>query len=184
MPQFTSVANVTCPQVYQRFLDILDVFNFDLGWVFSAGCMFDLDFHDRLLLSTIGPIAAVLSLGGTYAVAAFISRGSPGALNQIWNKHVFMLHLMTFLVYASVSSILFKTFACEELADGNNYLRADYRIQCDSSRHKSFQAYGGLMVVLYAVGIPALYVALLLRDRSFSTRMRLAESTNPCYPDL
>ena len=166
-PQFTSVANVTYPDVYQRFLDMLDVFNFDLGWVFSAGCVFDLDFHDRLLLSTIGPIVAILFLGGTYVVAAFISRGSPVTLNQVWNKHVFMVLLLTFLVYASVSSILFKTFACEELADGINYLRADYRIQCDSPKHKSFQVYAGFMVVLYAVGIPALYGGLLFRDRSF-----------------
>ncbi|CAN0569333.1 unnamed protein product, partial [Ectocarpus sp. 12 AP-2014] len=47
LTQFTSVANVTYPNVYKRFLDGLDVFNFDLSWVLSAGCIFDIDFHDR-----------------------------------------------------------------------------------------------------------------------------------------
>ncbi|CAN0137715.1 unnamed protein product, partial [Ectocarpus fasciculatus] len=37
--QFTSVANVTYPDVYQRFLNGLDVFNFDLSWIMSAGCV-------------------------------------------------------------------------------------------------------------------------------------------------
>ncbi|CAM9568519.1 unnamed protein product, partial [Hapterophycus canaliculatus] len=37
LTQFASVANVTYPDLYQRFLDGLDVFNFDLGWILSAG---------------------------------------------------------------------------------------------------------------------------------------------------
>ena len=56
------MANVTYPDVYQRFLDGLDVFNFDMSWVLSVGCVFDMDFHDRLLISTIGPIIALLFL--------------------------------------------------------------------------------------------------------------------------
>ncbi|CAN0212045.1 unnamed protein product, partial [Hapterophycus canaliculatus] len=79
-------------------------------------------------------------------------------------KHVSIVLLLTFLVYASVSALLFKTFACEELDDGKNYLRADYRIECDSAKHRAFQVYGGFMIVLYTVGIPALYGGLLFRD--------------------
>ena len=48
--QFASVANVIYPDVYQGFLDALGFFNFDLAWVFSAGCVVDIDFHDRLLV--------------------------------------------------------------------------------------------------------------------------------------
>lgn len=152
--------------MYQRLLDGLEIFNFDLSWVLSIGCVLDVDFHDRLLLSTIGPIIAVLFLGGTYAVAARINLGAPTETMQVvWNKHVSMLLLLTFFVYSSVSSTLFQTFACEDLEDGRNYLRADYRIECDSSRHEYFQVYAGFMVVLYAVGIPGLYGVLLFRDR-------------------
>ena len=164
------MANVTFPDVYQRFLDGLDVFNFDLGWVLSAGCVLDIDFHDRLLFSTIGPIIAVLILGVTYAVAACINRGTSETLQVLWNRHVSMLLLLTFLVYSSVSSTLFQAFACEDLADGRNYLRADYRIECDSSRHRGFQVYAGFMVALYAVGIPAFYGVLLFRDRDILRR--------------
>ena len=163
--QFTSVANVTFPGVYQRFLNGLDIFNFDLGWVLSAGCVVDVNFHDRLLMSTIGPILAVLFLAATYAAAARINRGHAEALQVVWNKHVSMLVLLTFFIYSSVSSTLFKMFACENLDDGAIYLRADYRIQCDSPKHRAFQVYAGLMVVLYTLGIPAFYSFLLFRDR-------------------
>ncbi|CAN0497746.1 unnamed protein product [Laminaria digitata] len=50
-----------------------------------------------------------------------------------------MMLLLTFLVYSSVSSILFQMFACDDLEDGKNYLRADYRVECDSSQHSRFR---------------------------------------------
>ena len=163
--QFTSVANVTFPDVYQRFLDALDVFNFDLGWILSAGCVLDIDFHDRLLISTVAPLVGLMLLAGTYATSAFVNRGATETLNVIWNKHVSMALLLTFFVYSSVSSVLFKTFACDKLDDGRNLLRADYRIECDSAKHQGLQVYAGFMTLLYAVGIPAVYSGLLFVDR-------------------
>ncbi len=163
--QFASVANITYPDVYQRFLDVLEIFNFDFGLVFSFGCLFEINFYHRLLISTLGPVAVIVLLGFTYGVAAFVSRGASESMQLFWNKHVFLVLLVTFLVYSSVSSVLFKTFACEDLDDGKNYLRADYRVECDSPTHRNAQLYAGFMVVLYAIGIPALYGFLLFRDR-------------------
>ncbi|CAN0413867.1 unnamed protein product, partial [Scytosiphon promiscuus] len=105
--------NVTYPDVYQDFLDGLDVFNFGLGWILSAGCVVDLDFYHQLVISTVGPLVALLFLAGTYTVATTITGGAPDALQTIWNRHVSMVLLLTFLVYSSVSAILFRTFACE-----------------------------------------------------------------------
>eukprot|EP00903_Cladosiphon_okamuranus_P017270 g15914.t1 len=170
LTQFTSVANVTFPNVYQRLLDGLNVFNFDLYWILSAGCIVEVDFHDRLLLSSLGPIVTLVFLAGTYAAASRLHRGEEEALRRVWNKHVSMVLLLTFFVYASVSSTLFQAFACEHLDDGKNYLRADYRIECDSSKHRRFQVYAGFMVLLYALGIPAFYGVLLFRDRDILRR--------------
>ena len=73
--------------------------------------------------------------------------------------------LLTFLVYSSVSSFLFQMFACDDLEDGKRYLRADYRVECDSSQHIAFQVYAGVMILLYTVGIPTLYTSLLFSNR-------------------
>lgn len=163
--QFASVANVTYPNTYQRFLDAVNVLNFDLSWVLSVGCVFKLDFHDRLLFATLGPIICVAMLGVTYGMAAIRNHGASEALANVQQKHLSATLLLTFFIYSSVSSILFQTFACEKLDDGNIYLRADYRIQCDSPKHEAFTVYAGFMTVLYAFGIPALYTSLLLKDR-------------------
>lgn len=163
--QFTAVANVTYPNVYQRFLDGVDVLNFDLSWIISAGCVVDYDFHSQLLMSTMGPIIAMLLLGATYAIAVRHNSGSEDALRIVLHKHVSMALLLTFLVYSSVSSTLFQMYGCENLDDGKNYLRADYRIECDSSKHKTLLIYTGFMIALYTVGIPALYAGLLFTSR-------------------
>ena len=177
--QFAAVANVTFPHVYQRFLDALDVFNFDLTWILSAGCVVDVDFHDRLLVSTITPLVALLFLAGTYIAARNLNRGKAEAVRVVWNKHVAMVLLLTFLVYSSVSAALFKTFACERLDDSNIYLRADYRIQCDSSKHKAIEVYAGIMIAVYTVGIPAFYGYLLFRDRHILTKNEADRETIP-----
>lgn len=72
------------------------------------------------------------------------------------------LLLLTFLVYSSVSSVVFQTFACETLDDDVKYLRADYRIQCTDDTHKVYVVYAVFMVAIYPVGIPFLYSVFLL----------------------
>ena len=152
--------------MYHKFLDSLDIFNFDLSWVVSVGCFLEVDFHDRLLWTTIAPVAALGFLGGTYAVALYKFRGSTQVTQQnIRHKHVSMALLVTFLVYSSVSSVVFQMFACEYLDDGKRYLMADYSIDCDSSKHRAFQIYAGFMVLLYPVGVPTFYAWLLFSNR-------------------
>lgn len=163
--QFASVTNVTFPEVYQRFLDGVDILNFDFSWIVTTGCFFDVDFHDRLLLTTMAPLVALILLGVTYFIAVRRNREfSEDAVQNVRHKHVSMALLVTFLVYSSVSSVVFQMFACDDLDDGKNYLRADYTIDCDSTKHRVLQIYAGLMIMLYPVGIPALYACILFRN--------------------
>ena len=163
--QFASVANVHYPHVYQRFLDGVKLLDFDLGWMLSASCVVDIDFHDRLLFVTLGPIIALALLGLTYKIAVGKNRRSQRAVQNVKIKHLSAVLLITFLVYAYVSSVLFQMFSCEYLEDGKLYLRADYRIECDSVKHKNLQVYAGFMVMIYTVGIPIFYATLLFKDR-------------------
>ena len=73
--------------------------------------------------------------------------------------------LLIFLVYSSVSSILFQTFACEHLEDGKLYLRADYRIEYDSAKQETLQVYAAIIVIIYTLSIPVFYATLLLKNR-------------------
>ena len=77
------------------------------------------------------------------------ARGDAAVVEKIFHKHFTALLLLTFLVYSSVSSMVFQTFACETLDDGIEYLRADYRIRCTDAKHKAFEVYAGIMVLMY-----------------------------------
>ncbi|CAM9273146.1 unnamed protein product [Ectocarpus sp. 4 AP-2014] len=168
LTQFADVASASYPGVYEDFLNAVDVVNFDLGSVFAAACLVsDVDFHARLLVSTIGPLVVAGSLAITYRIAVRKHSASDGAaaIETIRHKHVTGFLFLTFLVYSSVSSMVFQTFACETLDDGIEYLRADYRIHCTDAKHKAFEVYAGFMIFLYPVGIPLLYAVMLFQRR-------------------
>ena len=163
--QFVSVANVQYPHEYQRFLDGVKLLDVDLGWMLSASCVVDIDFHDRLLFATIGPIAMIMLLGMTYYIAARRNRQSQEAVQNVQQKHLSAVLLLTFFVYSNVSSTLFQTFSCEHLEDEKFYLRADYRIECDSAKHEKLQVYAAIMIFIYTLGIPTFYATLLFKNR-------------------
>lgn len=131
------MANVTYPNVYGRLLNHLDALNFDLSWVISIGCAFPgVNFHDRLMVTTIGPIVGMGLMAVTYMVAAVSHLDSETALQNVLQKHISAALFLTFFVYSSVSSVLFQMFACDTLDDGKTYLRADYSIECDDPNHR------------------------------------------------
>ncbi|CAN0089674.1 unnamed protein product [Ectocarpus fasciculatus] len=171
LTQFADAANVTYPGVYQDFLSAIGIVNFDLGSVVAAWCLwYGVDFYDRLLISTMGPIVVCGVLATTHWIA--MRRNSTvgyAGIQKIHHKHLTALLLLMFLVYSSVSSIVFQTFACETLDDGVEYLRADYRIRCTGAKHEAFKSYAGIMTIVYPVGIPLLYAVLLFQRRHVLT---------------
>lgn len=122
------------------------------------------------MISTQGPPVALTILGAMYVITrrrgpAFHDGFMMRTRDDIDQNYLSMVLMLTFLVYSSVTSKLFQMFACDELDDGRSYLRADFRIDCNSSAHKRFQIYAAWMIVVYTLGIPLLYGILLLRKR-------------------
>ena len=163
--QFSLVANVAYPELYQRLLDVITLANFDLGWIPSAACIMDVDFHVELVAATVGPLLLVASLGLTYTIALHRNRGSERALSAVQRKHANATIVIALLLYSMTSSAVFRAFACDSLDDGRIYLRSDYRIDCDSPKHKAFQIYAAFMLVAYPLGIPISFAFLLFRKR-------------------
>ena len=182
---------MTYPSVYEKFLQAIDVMNLDLGWILSAGCIWPgVDFHDRLLFTTLGPLVALAYLGVTYtfAVGKTIRQSmyslpnralGADARKKVKRAHMSALILLSFLVYSSASSTVFQMFACERLDDENIYLRADYRILCTDRKHRALQLYAAIMIVVYPVGIPLMYTLLLYRLRRVLKRGNPARLNNP-----
>ncbi|CAN0521565.1 unnamed protein product, partial [Laminaria digitata] len=69
-------------------------------------------------------------------------------------------------VFTSTSTVAFKTLACDDdVVEGENCLRADYSISCETSLHIFFQFYAALMILVCPIGIPVLYAVILWKNR-------------------
>jgi hypothetical protein len=182
--QYISTTGLPLPNIYRKFLSWTDVFNLNLGWLLSLGCLTKINFYQKLLITTQGPFAVAAALATTYATVRhrnvvkavttytsqrMIAPARTSKLEKELAKHYLVFLAMTFLIYSTVSTTVFQTFACDTIdasaTHKTSYLRADYSIQCGTAKHTLYRVYAGFMVIIYPLGIPALYAWLLWSNR-------------------
>ena len=77
---------------------------------------------------------------------------------------------LTFLVVPSTSTRIFRAFLCETFQydedTSRRYLYADLTLSCDTNEYEATRAMAFAMLVLWPVGIPLLYIALLWASRT------------------
>ncbi|CAM9194743.1 unnamed protein product, partial [Laminaria digitata] len=167
---FSSITGVEFPSSYSTFLSWISVVNLDLGNIVSATCVLpSVTFYVRLLVTTLGPLVLICGMVLTYHIAKRLAGiGSAGVIARraAWSRHVAAGLLLLFLVFTSVSTVVFNTFACDDdIGDGESFLRADYSVSCNTGLHTFFKVYAGLMILVYPVGIPVLYATILWNKR-------------------
>lgn len=161
------MASVTYPDLYQRFLEVVDVFNFNLGWTLATGCMVDINFYANLVLATVGPLIIVIWILASYVLTSCKCGDSDReARGRRDRRHASAIFWISFLVYSSASSAIFKTFACDHLDTDKYYLRADHSLECFDAKHNAFMFYASIMMLIYPIGIPISYALVLFRFRS------------------
>lgn len=152
----------------------MEAFEFDLAWVTALGCDLGVNFYHRLLAATLSPLVVLALLGLNFWLSWRRHRFDERIMTEARRKHLAALVLVTFLIYSTASSLVLQTFSCDTLDDGNSYLRADYSLLChvgggaENVLHLRYMIYAGVMVLIYPLGIPLLYAALLYwRKRRF-----------------
>ena len=114
-----------------------------------------------------------------YMSAAKRCAMEPQKKRRIHNNSIELFLGLTFLVFASVSTTIFDTFNCKTFGDDpTRYLALDQSLDCDDPVHKFFTMYASMMVLLYPIGIPMLYVYLLVSHRhQIQAKDRAADSS-------
>ena len=161
------MASVAYPSIYETLVSHINVVNLNLAWILSAGCVIDTNFYDNLLLSTITPLVILALVAMSHMFARCRNPADDQvARSRIDRRHASILLWVSFLVYSTVSSNIFQTFACDEIDDGMSYLRADHSVECYTPKHATFMVYAGTMSVFYPFGIPLCYALVLRRHRA------------------
>jgi len=82
------------------------------------------------------------------------------------NFSINIILIISFLVLVSTSNTLFHYFKCHDFADSReSYMYLDYSISCHSTRYLSYTVFAGFMILIYPIGIPAMYFTLLYLQR-------------------
>lgn len=153
------------PKKYAAFVSTLGFVNLDIGLLLSRSCVVQIDFYDRLLLSTLTPFAVLLALAAAYSISKDRNKDSePSRRLHVRHNYVSAVIFMAFVVYSTVSFTIFQTFVCDTTGE-TNFLRADYSLHCDTDVYRRYRAYAAVMVCVYPIGVPAIYAWGLLRIR-------------------
>jgi len=159
------VYSIVFPPIFDSLLRWLNLAQFNLIDIMPLACIYAVDYHSTLLLRTLLPIAVLFLL---YCMRRWCHLKASKARGQdkeyyasLADGCVSFAFLLLFLIYPSTSQNIFYAFQCLKLDDGSSLLRIDLSISCDSTTHKAFMVYAGLMGLAYPIGIPALYALIL-----------------------
>ncbi|GMI37858.1 hypothetical protein TeGR_g14131, partial [Tetraparma gracilis] len=164
--QFESVLNVRFPPVFEEFGRLVSKFaNLDALNLAKVGCLVQTNFYHKLVLSTMGPLCVSVVIG--LAALVMKKRAKDHAGKQAAIDGAVSLFLgLTYLVFSSVSTIVFDTFNCKSFGDDEReFMMSDQSVDCGTAKHAAYEVYAGVMMLVYPVGIPTLYGVLLWRAR-------------------
>jgi hypothetical protein len=174
------VYGVVLPPHVQSLQTRLDLFNLNVLTLpgLQMQCFGLHSFASRLLARALVPLVLILASVGFHWWRRTLERALPFTL---W---------LTFLVFSSVSSPAFQAFSCEAFDnDRISFLRADVFVVCSEGGHEppaytQLKVLAGIIIVLYPVGVPVMYFALLvgLRWTSISSSLSfLTANYRPQY---
>ena len=157
---FPEIVNITYPLYYDKFIRFISFLSFDIGYMLSVSCIVpNIDFYDRLLTTTIYPLIILVILFVTYRISIW---KKPNDRVNIRNRHIIAILFLSFFIFTSVSTTIFRVFVCDgDAIPGKDFLRADYTIECYDSRHLSYRIYASFMILVYPIGIPLMYLSFL-----------------------
>jgi hypothetical protein len=172
--------DVEFPGSFTSFLKAFSVFNLNVIAVVPFSCTNHYTYIDKLVASTLFPVALTLLLALLWLLEAGwqATRSSwndsrvQQQLDALRDQYLTYFFFLTYLVLPSVSTTIFQTFLCtnvdprgEDNDAYDSYLIADMSISCTSPYYYKGVVYAVAMLLVYVVGIPLMYFVLLYYNR-------------------
>jgi hypothetical protein len=126
-------------------------------------------FYDELLARTLLPVGVGAALVLRYAPS--ILRGADGNTarrRQLTSDMASWIFFSCFFFFPSASTAVFQTFNTDKDFDGGDcWLKADYSLSCraDDATYAATRRTPPVMMLVYPIGIPLFFLAVLLWNR-------------------
>jgi len=182
----TSAPSSKLPSNFLAMLARINFLDLNTFQLFNMGCMSGgINYHVQLVIVTTLPLVLC---GSLWCYGNFFNKKVSGvsraeqASTYFLNTHTHHTPtqrsafvescnlVITFAVMPTVSKIIFGALPCETLDTGERYLMKDYSISCSDSSFTLFSTYSGFMLFVYPIGVPMLYLLLLLKKKAALTR--------------
>eukprot|EP00854_Cymbomonas_tetramitiformis_P010292 gene10292-12174_t len=159
---FSDVLTVPWPSSFSAIVDAFSWLTFDIIDIPSVACTFPAASFYSVFSAVLATYAGV----GLFCVAIhqitprIVPIHRKRAAQRVQRNASVRMLLFLFMIYPSASQYAVSIFACEDVY-GVHRLIADVRIQCYTSQHYVFLAFGALALLLFPIGIPAYYLWLM-----------------------
>ena len=139
-------------------IDILGL----LGDQHSVTCALDTSFYNQL----VAHMMMLPVLVGGALLAAFVARRTHP--EEAEHAHIYCIKgtgFFVFVLYPGICTKIFTVFKCLPMPDGTEYLVADLSVECFAGEHNEMMGIAAVSLVIYALGIPAVTLWLLWRNK-------------------
>ena len=122
-------------------------------------------FKARLIFAITAPIVVSAVLLAYALLQVHVLRRNP---EKCFTRYAHIQLIVLFLVLPGASTTIFRTFLCDKgfVEDKSvSFLEADLTLSCESSEYKQLEVLAFIGLLLYPVGVNALYAGLLFRAR-------------------
>ena len=172
---FSHSLSVPWPHAYLQISSSLNFVALDFFSMPNSACANPgLTFYTKFMGETLGLTTAIAGIGLLYLVgSACVPRmhfgGSHDTREARKRRRLYFqatclsrLLLLAYLVYPNISKVVVDMFACRRVG-GVDYLVADFRIQCSGARYNSYFGAAIFWTIVFPLGVPAAFLALLLK---------------------
>ena len=154
------------PASVASVLGVFDVI--DLGFdVFDLppSCLQLSSFYSQLLFYVLAPcVLGLLILACSMATEVLAKRKAANLKAGLIRALPYLMCLL-FFTFPLVSSRAIQALDCEDFDEDRTFLKADYSLDCSSPEYSQVLSLAWVAIALYPVGVPLLYLALLLFAR-------------------
>ena len=147
-------------------LDVFDTLNLSIDALgLPLSCLQLGSFFNQLIFLVLSPcVLGLLVLACSMATEVLAERKAASLKAGLIRALPYLLYL-SFFAFPLVSSRAFQAFDCEELDDGTRFLTVDYSLDCNDAEYDRVVSLAWVAIALYPIGVPILYLALLLSAR-------------------